>query len=49
MKRYEVVRFENGWYGVKDTTNNDTVAAGMPRNAANQWCDRLNLRHVWGI
>ncbi len=49
--RYQIVKFENGFYGLLDNKIEGfkTVAAGYADlNTLRTWAERLNLRHVWG-
>ena len=47
--RYSVIKLQNGLYGVKDVNDKVPVAVGFAEYfQAAKWCDRLNLRAVWG-
>lgn len=49
--RYQIVRFENGFFGLLDLEAKgfQTVASGYADlSKLRTWAERLNLRHVWG-
>lgn len=48
---YQVVRFDNGRFGVVDAARPErgTLAAGMDKTQAAEWACRLNYRDVWGV
>ncbi len=47
--RYQIVQFDNGFYGVNDTQHDQRVAYGMTLTKAVDWALRLSLRHTHGI
>ena len=47
---YQVVQFENGFFGVLDTLRGQCVSFGMrSAQAAGEWAHRLNLRRTHGV
>lgn len=47
--RYQVFPTVTGKWMVLDSSNFDTVAAGMTKEQADKWADRLNHRAAWGV
>jgi len=50
MSRYQAMEQDNGAWCVVDFhgIGFQMVAAGMTKQAAQEWADRLNLRNAWG-